>query len=190
MRRILFITLSIFSTSLLVFTFLYVLVFSFINKIPENEIIKVYASANAVDSTSFRNTLIDDETIKDVLVSYTPESDEDYNETINVEALIYSDIIIIPLSVFNTIDDTDDHFVEITDDIFNNHSINKDDYSLVSVNDKTYGIIIYQKDAIDLFKNRIIFENSDETYIILANKNREIIDKSIDAIFKLIIKGN
>ena len=188
MKRAISLASTAFFSSLLAFIFIYVMVFNAINRVPDENTVKMYITASYVDKKAIRDEIIDGTNIEAVLINYTNENDEYYSSSFETQGLLNSDILIIPINIFD-LSGALNSFVEITDEMFNNSSINKDEYNLLIKDEKVYGIIVYQKDSVDIFGKDIEFYNKDETYVIAINSASKITDKAIKSMFDLIKKG-
>lgn len=93
-----------------------------------------------------------------------------YSTTFMTQGLVESDLLIIPLSAFDN-SDFKDQFVELNATLFNSFESNIDSFEFYTQNGKNYGLKVYEKDNVDLFNGKIIFEN-DEPYFLFINNDR------------------
>lgn len=187
MRRAITLASSAFFSSIFAFIFIYLMIFTSINRAPDDMTVKMYVTANYVNKKAIKETVINDE-VKAVIINFDNEDDEYYSSSLETQGLLNSDILIIPENVFDSSDKLNS-FIEIADEMFNENNSNKDEYNLLIRDEMIYGIIVYKKDLVDIFGQNIEFQNENETYIIAINRASKVTNKAIHTMFKLLKKS-
>ncbi len=188
LKNNLFKMLMIFTVSLI----FWISIASSLYKIPNTKKISIFISSNYIDNDFFENTI---KQVPDVLkVDLMPRSPvNEYFESFLQTSGLYSDILIIPDKYFEN-EHFDLNFSVIDQKYFNEYNLDLNNFELISFNNKCFGIVIYDKEkGINLFKDRIVFEN-DERYILCVGKKTPNIykepknKKQTDHAFKAVME--
>ncbi len=191
LKNNLFKMLMIFTVSLI----FWISIASSLYKIPNTKKISIFISSNYIDNDFFENTI---KQVPDVLkVDLMPRSPmNEYFESFLQTNGLYSDILIISDKYFEN-EHFDLNFSIIDLKYFEDYKLDLNKYELVIDDNQCFGIVIYDKEKrINLFKNRIVFENN-ERYILCVGKktpniyqnpkNQKQTDHAFKAVMELLV---
>ena len=137
-------------------------------KVPAYEKIEIFISSSYIDE-DYLSSKMKIDSVKEINIIPRSINNNYYEETLQTIG-IYSDLLIIPEKYLNN-EEKAFSFSSIDKSYFEEINLDLSNYELIIYNDKIYGIIIYDKNKnINLFKDKIVFENED-TYILCIGKN-------------------
>lgn len=141
---------------------------SYLYSIPSHKKIEIFISSSYVDNDFFESNIKKVDGVEKVnVISRSPSSN--YFDDNFVTIGLYSDIIIMSDKYIKD-DNALMSFSSISLDYFEKYNLDPSDYELIMSNGLCYGIVVYDKENdINLFKDRIVFENTDR-YIICVGK--------------------
>ena len=136
--------------------------------IPAYEKIEIFISSSYVDE-EYLSKKINIESVKEINIIPRSINNNYYTETLQTIGL-YSDILIIPDTYLDSKEKLFS-FSSIDKSYFDEYLIDLECYEYISHDGLIYGIVVYDKEKdINLFKDKIIFEN-DDRYILCIGKN-------------------
>ena len=141
---------------------------NFLYKVPAYKKIEIFISSSYIDE-DYLSSKMKIDSVKEINIIPRSINNNYYEETLQTIG-IYSDLLIIPEKYLNN-EEKAFSFSSIDKSYFEEINLDLSNYELIIYNDKIYGIIIYDKNKnINLFKDKIVFENED-TYILCIGKN-------------------
>lgn len=153
-------------------------VFSYLNKPKDYERLQVFITADLVENDAIKEKCNKDNLFKDVLIYSCGEEDTYYTTMLETSGIISSDILIVNETLVKTKGATTS-FIELDQSYLNKYNIDLSKYELTYVDDKAYGIVIYDNAKNINLIDKISYNDSNKNnrYCICLNNISYHIDK-------------
>lgn len=122
-------------------------VFSFLDRPKDYEKLQLFITADLIEEDSLKDKINQKELYKDVIIYSCNEEDSYYTSMLETLGIISSDLLIVNEEIIKTKGATTS-FVELDSSYLSTYGIDLNKYELTYVDNKAYGIVIY-----DNFKN-------------------------------------
>lgn len=137
-------------------------------KIPKYEKIEIFISSSYIDE-DYLSSKMKIDSVKEINIIPRSINNNYYEESLQTIG-IYSDLLIIPEKYLNNKEKAFS-FSSINKSYFEECNLDLSSFELIVYENNIYGIVIYDKNKnINLFKDKIVFEN-DDRYILCIGKN-------------------